>query len=219
MRHRGMTMVEVMVAMAITSVILMATNRVMMSSQRAIRVAAIEADLSQQAMSVCDRIADDLKDAIKTSVVTANTISVNGDSVTTDISFKKCVGYEKVGGVLTQVQSNQISYQLVTEVRQGKTVWIIRRTEAAPGGNQIVDLTDSATAIGLHFFQSPATVYSVSVQLIREVLTDAINDATSTAVTAQDAATSGYVSDLWKYNQNNLNYFLLQRTTMVHVNF
>lgn len=152
---RGMTLVEIIVAMTVTTVVLLATSQVMLASQKAITLAAVEADLAAQAISVVDRIANEMKDGIK------NTVDPNTTSSTNGISFQKCVGYNT-----TYILSDVITYQEVLD--PVRNLYVVRRTE----NGEVIDLTDSLNAGGLVFNRDPASspnndVWFIQVQLKR----------------------------------------------------
>lgn len=152
-RNSGVTLAELMVAMAITTTILLATAQVMRASQQAIRVTAIEADLSVQAMNIVDRIANDLKDGITGSV------SPNQASDSSSLSFWKCAGYG-AGGML---HSNTITYEQWADPSCGAGTLTVRRTE----NGQSTDLTDALTPNGLIFYRDAASAPANDVWIIQ----------------------------------------------------
>jgi prepilin-type N-terminal cleavage/methylation domain-containing protein len=135
MRHnRGMTLVELIVATAVAGAILMATMQVMFASQDAIAAATLEADIAAHATNVMDKIANDLKEAIISSVTP---ITARNTYKGMSISFRKCLGWDTSTG--TAIQGPIITIEFyVDPVRKS---CCIRRTDASnPGVSEI--LTD-----------------------------------------------------------------------------
>jgi prepilin-type N-terminal cleavage/methylation domain-containing protein len=157
---RGFTLVELMVACAITATVLIATSQVLLQSQKALQMTAVEADLAAQAMSLADRIANDLKEA-KASTVSPQSTNQNA------ISFQRCEGYGN-----SMLLGNTIQYSMYTDPARGLT--LCRRTEAG----SIADLTDALSEVGLNFsgsYGDPATavpgqpydVWTIQIQVER----------------------------------------------------
>jgi prepilin-type N-terminal cleavage/methylation domain-containing protein len=220
MRHKGMTLVELIVALAITSVILASAGRVMLISQEAIRIGAVEADLSHQATSICDRVANDLKDGLGTIDPTQNdpdappcsgvTVKQTANS---KVTFTKNPTYERdAADGKYKKHTSEVTYELIHDTRTGKTFWYIQRTETRDGGTPATEvLTDCATKAGFIVNKmEDGKTFSVSVQLLRKVRYDDTVDGESTDTTT---------SDSWEINQNSLDYFMVLRSTAVHVNF
>jgi prepilin-type N-terminal cleavage/methylation domain-containing protein len=131
MRNRGMTMVELIVASAITAAIMAATYSVLATSRTALEQTAVEADLAAQAMSILDRIANDLKDAKRSSVSVPNNNSSNQSSIT----FQRIIGYANSNIQL----SNTITYANYFDSANAN--YLCRRTE----NGVTADLTDALT--------------------------------------------------------------------------
>ena len=159
---RGMTLVEIIVASAVTSVVLMAVTQVMFVSRQAIVQTAVECDLAAQAVSVADRIANELKDGV------LSTVTPTGTTPTTTLTFQKCLGY----GTSAMTMSTPITFEPYLDPI--RNVWCVRRTEN--GGT--MELTDAlkpnfnnTIGIGLQFSRFDTTVnhdiYYVSVTLVR----------------------------------------------------
>jgi hypothetical protein len=160
---RGMTLIEIIVATAVTTTVLMAVTQVMLVSRQAINLTAIECDLAAQAVSVSDRIANELKDGVL-NTITAPT----GTTPSTTLTFQKCLGY----GTSTMTLSNPITYAPYQDPI--RNIWCVRRTENGAS----MELTDAlkpnsanTIGIGLQFTRFDTTVnhdiYYVSVTLVR----------------------------------------------------
>jgi len=134
MQTRGMTLIEVIVSSAIIGTVLMATTQVMLASRDALEVSAVEADLAAQAITILDRIANELKDARSTTVTTTG-------NPATAISFQKCDGF----GTTSMLLTTPISYTTYTDPTSGKI--LCRRVQ---DGNA-ADLCDSLSGFGLVF--------------------------------------------------------------------
>lgn len=126
-RNSGLSLIELIVACGIATVILIATSQVMISSQEALQLTAVEADLAAQALSVIDRIANDLKDA------KSSTISPGDSGGHNTISFQRCLGY----GASSMILGNTIKYEMFNDVKHDLV--LCRRTE----NGEIQDLTDA----------------------------------------------------------------------------
>lgn len=163
MRHnRGMTLVELIVATAVAATILMATMQVMFASQDAIAAATLEADMSAHATNVMDKIANDLKEAIISSVTPITTR--NGDKGMA-ISFRKCLGWDTASGMAIQGPIITIDFY-IDPVRKS---FCIRRTDASnPGASEI--LTDR---LAKDYFQSADSYTSLQFGGSNDVATAA----------------------------------------------
>jgi len=192
MRTRGLTIVELMVAMAITGVVMTATSQVMMASQDAITVAALESELSALVLNACDRVANDVKDAVASSVAVG---SVNGGT-NNQISFQKCMGYGASGLLL---DANVIVYEEVTYAT-GRTC-IVRRYNGT-----VESLTDSLLPGSFKFTRNTAAtvgaVYNVAMTLQKPVIPRLAKKL-----------------DLAKRADCTDNYFALARQTSIQLKF
>ena len=167
-QDRGFTVMEVIVASAISGLMLLAVSQVMLASQDAMRIAAIEADLAAQNALVLDRIASDLRDAVNNTVQ----IKDGPGGPNSCIEFQKCMGYSN-GFVLSQLVSYQEipGERIMNGVGELEPFGIVRRTEGA----ETIDITDKLrggfTTPALLFSPDPLTpsndVYIISVTLSR----------------------------------------------------
>ncbi len=129
---RGVTIIEMMIVLAISSVSFLAVAQILRTSQNAIEITAVQSDLEARTIDISDRIVNDFKDALISS------ISPNATSQSSTITFSRVIGYTNA-----PVLSSPITYESV--LLNGKLC--LRRTEGA----DIAILTDALTVNGLKF--------------------------------------------------------------------
>src|SRR5688572_24302242 len=91
--YHGVTLVELLIAIIISSIALIATGTVTRMSQRALKVAAVQADLEATALNIVDNIANEIKDSgkkytnFRCSPYPTTTVATN------TLRFSRCSGF------------------------------------------------------------------------------------------------------------------------------
>jgi len=141
MRHshnaRGMTLVEVTIAVVLCSIAIAATGMISHVSQSAIQTAAMQADLESKALTILDRIANEVKDSGDQYSLFEISPDDSGSATSADrkLTFARCTGFSSgspIFGAKVVIQCRMINDRLCLE-----------RTEASAAGPQIQILCDN----------------------------------------------------------------------------
>jgi hypothetical protein len=130
-------------------------------------MAAVESELSSRCVTIVDRIANDLKDAIGESVVIrdASGVPITGTSEGRTVEFSKTVGFE---------ETTTVKYDTYYDPSIKKTT--IRRTEVtddpAPNNIQIQYLTDSLATMKIQKPNPDKWAFQIEVVLERPYVHD-----------------------------------------------
>ena len=145
---RGMSLIEVMIAMSITSVIFVAIYNIGSISQDAIYEGTLQVDLETKAQSVVDRIGNDLKEASSQTLTFQNLVQ---NAITpASVTFKRCTGYsgnQTSGSATTTPQFVTYSYDPTTQSLTYSDPNPVGYPNNGQGSNAAVELANNVQSI------------------------------------------------------------------------
>jgi len=143
---RGFTLLELMVAISILTVVLLSIGQVLTISQAAIQEAALQAELEAHATLIMDRIANDVKE----SGISVMQLFPTSGTPKTLIQYQPCTGYvgaaPTYGPVVTFAQGLINGKYIVARNESG--YWMFLSELGVPNGLTF-NLTGSALDISL----------------------------------------------------------------------
>jgi prepilin-type N-terminal cleavage/methylation domain-containing protein len=174
---RGFSLVEVLIAMVISAVALLATGTVTRMSQRALKVAAVQADIEATAQNIVDNIANEIKDSGKTYTNFRCSPYPSAAVSTTTLRFSRCSGFN---GSLPAFDGDDIQYASITHGSGARAKLCLERYTTPQAGGAVGSsiVTDGLSTVartyggtaftGIDFRMAPGTTNVVQITICLE---------------------------------------------------
>jgi prepilin-type N-terminal cleavage/methylation domain-containing protein len=130
-KYRGVTLIELLIAIIISSVALLATGTVTRMSQQALKVAAVQADLEATALNIVDNIANEIKDSGKKYTNFRCSPYPTSTVLTNTLRFSRCSGF---AGLEPTFTGEDIQYAPVISGTGARQRYCLQRTTTSQDG-------------------------------------------------------------------------------------